>query len=134
MKIASLCIVLSLLMTGCVSHSVNKVSGVALGSEICVVRNLGVSLDFFNAYRSTLEKAGYKTKEIATAGECPLYTTYTAEFGYHWGLYLSSANLNLYKDEVSVGSATYKVPWADPSKHGRVKGKIQKLVNEMFDI
>lgn len=127
-----LSILLIAMVSGCVSHSVNKVSGIDPGSEICIVRNQGVSLDFFNAYKSTLEEVGYGTKEISAAGECPIYTTYTAQFGHHWGLYLARANFQIYKDGQSIGSATYKAPRADPSKHGKVKGKIEKLVNEMF--
>ena len=127
-----LLVVLLSILSGCVSQSVKKVSGITAGSEICIVKNNRVSRDFFDAYSNTLRNAGFTTKEIAAPSECEIYTTYTAHFGQHWGLYLSRAQLDIYKAGKSVGSATYKAPRADPSKHGRVEGKIQKLVDEMF--
>ena len=120
------------ILGACVSKSVKKVSGISPGSEICIVKNNMVSRDFFDAYNNTLNNAGFTTKEISNPNECEIYTTYVAHFGQHWGLYLSRAQLDVYKNGNLVGSATYKAPRADPSKHGRVEVKIQKLVNEMF--
>lgn len=126
-------VVFLVMLSGCVSQSVNSVRGIEPGSEICVVRNKNVSRDFFDAYSNTLRKVGFQTKEISTPNECSVYTTYSAHFGEHWGLYLSRADFTIYKDGKIVGSATYKAPRSDPTKHGRVEGKIQKLVNEMFN-
>lgn len=121
------------ILGACVSKSVNKVSGISSGSEICIVKNNKVSKDFFDAYDNTLRNAGFTTKEVSNPNECEIYTTYVAHFSMHWGLYLSRAQLDIYKNGKPVGSATYKAPRMDPSKHGRVEAKIQKLVNEMFD-
>ncbi|MFL0810003.1 MAG: hypothetical protein K6L76_06285 [Agarilytica sp.] len=125
-------LILGMLLNGCVSQTFQKASGIAPESEICVVKNTFTRNDFFNTYRDTLHNAGFHTKEISKPGECSVYTTYTVQYGNHWGLYLARANLNFYKDGELVGSASYKAPRADPSKHGRVQGKIQKLVNGVF--
>jgi len=125
--------IMFIFMSGCVSRSINKVSGIITNTEICVVRNHSVSLDFFNAYSNTLENNGYVTREVEHPNECPVYTTYTAQFGNHWGLYLARASFIIYKDGVPVGSATYKAPRFDITKHGRIEAKIQTLVNKMFE-
>jgi hypothetical protein len=125
-------ILLLFILSGCVSHTVQKATGINRGSEICILRNKLVNEDFFNAYENTLRNVGFRTKEITNLNECSVYTSYVANFGFHWGLYLSSAQLNIYKDGKIVGSATYNAPYADPTKHGRVETKIQKLVNEIF--
>lgn len=125
-----LCIFMGL--AGCVSQSINKVSGISKGEEICVVRNPAVSQDFFDAYSNTLRNVGLVPRPVESAGTCDLYTTYSAQFGMHWGLYLARARLEVFKDGESIGSATYKAPRADPTKHGKVEGKIQKLVDDLF--
>ncbi len=125
-------VIAGLLFSGCGSKTIQEASGIPQGSEICVVKNTYVRDDFFSAYRNTLHNIGFQTKEISKPSECQIYTTYTAQYANHWGLYLARARLNFYKGGELVGSASYRAPRADPSKHGRVEGKIQGLVNEVF--
>lgn len=121
------------LISGCASKTINKVSGITQGDEICVIRNNAVRADFLIAYIESLEKIGYqaviKKTDDAT---CPITSTYYAKYGIHMGAYLAVAELRIFRDDNVIGSAFYREPRSDPSKHGRVANKIDVLVEEMF--
>lgn len=121
-----------LLLSGCVSQSATLATGVDKGERICVVRNMAVSTDFRVAYMETLENVGLQPIAVDTPEGCSLSTRYVAHFGFHWGLYLARAKLEVFREDKLIAEATYKAPRMDPSKHGRVKGKVQKLVDQMF--
>ncbi|AWF81301.1 hypothetical protein BTJ40_10995 [Microbulbifer sp. A4B17] len=88
-----------------------------------------------DAYKMSVEQLGYKaTIKKPTGHDCDVTSTYTATYGMHWGVYLATADLNVFKNNKLVGRAEYRAPRADLSKHGRVSGKIDKLVKELLPI
>lgn len=99
---------------------------------ICIVDNKRVRVDFRDAYERQLQAKGYATKVIAGGETCPTTSTYEATYGFHWGAYLATARLTIYKDGVEAGRATYKAPYASPEKHGRVEGKVEALVAQLL--
>ena len=129
-------VVLSILglLSACVSLNVNKVSALKGDEEICVQNNSSVRNDFLLAYQRRINEHGYKTRVVAGRDDpsCEFITTYTAKYGFHWGVYLSFAELNIYKKRELVGSAIYKAPFMSMGKHGRGEGKIQKMVEELL--
>lgn len=118
-----------LVLTACVSQTVQKVVGITTNDEICIIDNPAVRLDFLTAYKSSIESRGYQVSVVnSTDNECSVTSTYTANYGMHWGMYLARADLKIFKNGELVGRAQYKAPRADPNKHGRVAGKIDKLL------
>jgi len=122
-----------LTLTGCVSLTIDKVAGITPADKICIINNPAVRKDFVDAYKVSIEKIGYDAlvKE-SDDHTCQVTSTYTANYGMHWGVYLARADLKIFKNNKLIGRAQYKAPRADPSKHGRVAGKIDKLVEGLF--
>jgi hypothetical protein len=127
-------IIMILAIAGCVSQHVSKAVGVSSGDTICVVTNPSVRQAFHDAYILSLEKHGFKTRSVdpSETNICPFTSEYTARYGMHWGLYLAVADLKIIQDGVLIGRAQYRAPRADMTKHGRVQGKVDGLVKEMF--
>lgn len=102
------------------------------GQEICIVNNPAVQQDFRDAYQRRIQAKGYNTRIVRQISNCPISTTYTAEYGQHWGVYLASSVLTVYRDGSPIGSIAYNVSYANPGKHGRVEDKIEKIVEKLL--
>ena len=131
MNLRLLAVFLAVAVCACTSLSATKATNLA-GKEICIVDNPSVRQVFRQAYENQIRAKGYDTKVVADKVACPLTTTYEASYGFHWGVYLSSADLKLFNQGTEVGSATYKAPFASPEKHGRVEDKIAAMVAKML--
>ncbi len=122
-------------LSGCVSSNVKNVKGLTGNEEICIVENKAVRHDFLKAYQRQINQKGYKTQiiEPTESSTCVYTTTYSATYGFHWGMYLATAKLKVFNGADLVGKATYQAPFASPAKHGRVEGKINILVDELLN-
>ena len=123
--------VLVWLLTGCVSKQIVQATGIT-DKTVCIVDNPSVRPEFRDAYERQIRAKGYETKIVADVASCLTTTTYRATYGFHWGAYLSSAQLTVFSSGKEIGKAIYKAPYADPSKHGRVEGKIETLVSQLL--
>lgn len=124
---------LFVLTAGCTSLKVTTANG--LGDyDICVIKNESIKDDFTSAYVRQIENNGYKIKMVdqAESLSCLITATYSATYGFHWGVYLATANLKVFKGKKLVGEAYYKAPFASPAKHGRVENKINAMVNKLL--
>ncbi len=125
--------VLALTTTGCCSKKVSTVEGISKQDEICIIENTEVRSEFLDVYKASIEKQGYKTSIKKGIDESCVYTSrYTATYGFHWGPYLATADLKIFKGESLIGSSKYKAPKFDVSKHGKVVNKIEPLVQKML--
>jgi hypothetical protein len=131
MKLTLLATALVVSLSGCVSTQVIKATGLS-DKTLCIVDNPAVRVDFRDAYERQVQAKGYQTKIVPTNAACPTTSTYQASYGFHWGMYLASAQLTVYSNGKEVGKAIYKAPYADPAKHGRVEGKIETLVAQLL--
>jgi len=122
------------LLYGCVSMNVKKVSDLKGNEEICIVDAPSVRQAFRDAYERRIIENGYQTRIITDKNDpsCELTTTYFATYGVHWGLFLATAKLKVFRGAKLVGEASYHAPWASPAKHGRVEPKIGSMVNELL--
>ena len=131
MKFASLALAVPLLLSGCVSLKATKATSIA-GNPICIIDNPEVNTDFRAAYENQLHSKGYATKIIADGTTCVITSTYKAAYGFHWGMYLASAEIKIFNQGIEIGNAVYSAPFASPAKHGRVEGKIEAMVAKML--
>ncbi len=118
-------------LAGCVSMQVIKATSIS-DKTVCIVDNPAVRVEFRDAYERQVQAKGYETKIVDTNVACPTTSTYTASYGFHWGVYLASAQLTIYRNGKEIGKATYHAPYASPEKHGRVEGKIEALVTQLL--
>ncbi len=126
--LAILCI---LATTGCVSMHATKAAKLS-GKTICVIDNPQVKPEFRDAYERQIRVKGYETKVVPDGKDCPITTTYLATYGFHWGVYLATAELKVFEQGVEVAKADYNAPFASPEKHGRVEGKIERMVAQLL--
>ena len=126
-----------LLFTGCaIKQRVKPVENFA-SKEVCILDNPDVRAGFMAAYKRALEGKGFLVRQMpATASiiECPLTSTYTANWDWGMAIYMSYANIKVYSNGKVVGEAVYD------AKHGRMNTakfidadkKIGELVNQLF--
>lgn len=125
----------ALLLAGCISQNITPVAGIADGN-VCVVRNPSVRSAVLEIYVAELTESGYQPAVVdddtpAAAG-CRVKTYYTATWGFHWSVYLSTASIEVYQDGRPAGMAKYRAPYASLAKFGRTEPKIRALVKELF--
>ena len=105
-------------------------------SKICMIDNPKVKESFRDAYQRALEAKGY-TVEIIDKGSqsnaCEVTTRYTATWGWDLALYLSYAQLKVYKNGKDSGEAVYKVVFGGTTgKFIDAEEKVIELVNQLF--
>jgi hypothetical protein len=105
--------------------------------EICIIDNPKVREGFLEAYRRALDHKGFQTRVLdksATPDECPLTSTYTANWRWDLALYLAFANITVYADGRKVGRAVYDSlgGGGNPAKFINAEKKIQELVDQLF--
>ena len=122
---------LVLSLAGCVSTQVTKATSIP-DKTLCIVDNPNVRVAFRDAYERQVRAKGYETKIVNSDATCPTTSTYTASYGFHWGVYLASARLTINSNGKQIGEANYHAPYASPEKHGHVEGKIEALVKELL--
>jgi len=131
MKVTSLALVVPLLLSACVSLTATKATSIA-GNQICIIDNPEMNNDFRVAYENQLHSKGYATKIITDSAMCVITSTYKAAYGFHWGMYLASAEIKIFSKGTEIGNAVYRAPFASPAKHGRVEGKIEAMIAKML--
>jgi len=127
--LATACLIFPL--TACTSLHTTKAEHLA-DKVVCIVNNPSVETVFRDAYERQIRAKGYDTKIIAKGEACSTTSTYEATYGFHWGVYLASAELKIFYQGVEVGKSIYHAPYVSPAKHGRVEGKIEKMIDELL--
>lgn len=126
-----LALLLPIVLSGCISLNTTKATNIG-SKEICIVDNPAVWQDFRDAYARRIQAKGYKTQIVKEATACQFTTTYAATYGYHWGLFLSTAELKIFNGEVQIGQASYRAPWGNPLKHGSFENKVESMVDQLL--
>jgi hypothetical protein len=125
---------LVLATAGCISQKIIPVKPVA-AEQVCIVKNFMVRSEFAEIYKAQLVRNGYSPTLVDSeelAAGCAMKSTFTATWGFHWGQYLSTADILVFKGDEMIGRATYHAPFASPLKHGRIAPKIENLVDQLF--
>lgn len=131
---------LTLLVAGLSACAINqKITPVEKfsGKQVCVVESPSVKSTFLDAYKRALSEKGYVVRQLppsASIVECPITSTYTANWRWDLALYMAYAEIAVYNNGKPVGKATY-----DATRGGGNMGKfidadkkISELVNQLF--
>ena len=129
-------VLLSLLLTSCITNNVNKVDRQKIG-EICIRENSDVLMDgFLPNLIEEIERKGIRTRvyQGAAPADCPYTMTYTANWSWDVAMYLSYARIDLYREGARIGEVTFDARLAglDLSKFGSAESKIDPLIAELL--
>lgn len=133
-RIALLCV---LSVAGCAIHQkVEPVPSIE-AREICIINNPDVRESFLDTFRQTLHSKGFQTKVLDASmkpGDCPLTSTYVANWRWDLALYMAFAEIEVYADGKQVGRAYYDSlsGSGNLSKFISADDKIEELVNQLF--
>jgi hypothetical protein len=123
--------------SGCAIHQkVTPVAGIS-SKSICIVENTAVKSGFLDTYRNSMETKGYKVRtlpEQASLIECPLTSTYAANWRWDLAMYMAYAEIKVYDNGKPIGEATYDARNGGGSfgKFISAETKIKELVNQLF--
>ncbi|RSZ60232.1 hypothetical protein HF313_21040 [Massilia atriviolacea] len=132
-KIAGISLALFAL-SGCAIHQNVKPVERFDSKTVCIVQNGNVRATFLDAYENALSNKGYEVKRLATDASliaCPVTSTYTASWRWDLAMYMSYADIIVYKNGKPSGKATY-----DATRGGGNMGKFigaEKKITELVD-
>lgn len=139
MKARQALITLFLSLAGCTIRQ--EVKPVALsGSEprqICLIEDTSVLKDILGVYETALSQKGFTVRTLpqgTSVDACPLTSTYTANWRWDVALYLTYADLKVFRDGRLAGEALYDSTGgsANLSKFVHASKKIQELTDQLF--
>ncbi len=108
------------------------------GKEICVIENPAVvQAAFLPTYQQKLEAKGYTVRVLPAAAkvtDCPVTSTYTANWRWDLALYMAFADLRIFTNGKQAGQATYDSlsGGANLNKFIKADEKIGELVDQLF--
>lgn len=108
------------------------------GKEICVIENPAViQAAFLPTYQQKLEGKGFTVRVLpadAKVTDCPVTSTYTANWRWDLALYMAYADLRIFTNGKQAGQATYDSlsGGANMAKFIKADVKIGELVDELF--
>jgi hypothetical protein len=133
-KLAAVALAASVLC-GCASKPMVQVSPVDMegARQVCIVENPRVHKpEFLDAYRKALESKGYTVKVVAASsglGICPVTAKYVAYWNWDLVLYMSSAELRVYKNGRPAGGARF---WAGQKRLMNMEDEVKALVDQLY--
>ncbi len=128
-----------LLTAGCAApiQSVQPVSEVQRGTELCIIENPDVRDSFITIYETALLDKGVNVKILspnAKKNDCKLTSTYTAKWRWDLALYMAYAKISVYRDDWLFGEALYDA-MASGGNFGKfidAEEKIKEMVMQLF--
>jgi len=105
--------------------------------QVCIVENTAVKNGFLEVYRRTLTQKGYEVRVMpasAALTECPIMSTYTANWRWDLATYMAFAEIKVYKNAKPSGDAVYDSTHGsgNMNKFISAETKITELVNQLF--
>lgn len=131
----SLILCIAAFITACAHYQAIIPVPVTTSRDICIIENLKVDVVILQIFRRTLEEKGYIVQVLPQSSEisdCPTTTTYQARLGWDLAVYMSSAEINVYKDQKLIGSAFYRANDGLLSKYKNAETTLGELVSKLF--
>jgi len=136
LKIILVSLGVMLVATGCSIKQHVEPAEVSEDAKVCIVENTDVREGFLIEFTKILdEKEGnYTITDIETARECEWKVTYTARWSWDLALYMSYAEINVYRYGVLDGQAVYDATMGGGrlDKFIDSEPKIRELVEELM--
>ncbi|MFV8782809.1 Sbal_3080 family lipoprotein [Microbulbifer sp. SA54] len=126
-----------LLFSGCSIQQAVEPSSVSSGHELCIIENGNVREGFLNEFQSSLSANGIRNKVLpagASLVDCEWTATYNARWTWDLALYMSFAEIKVYRNGAPDGSALYDSTrgGANMSKFIDAETKIRELVDQLL--
>jgi len=123
--------VLACALCACAANRVNPVA-MEGAKEVCIIENPRVRPEFLQAYQNALREKGYEPRVLppaASLGECAVISKYVAYWAWDMVLYMSSAELEVYKNGRPAGRALFR---ARSSRFINAEDKVRELVAQLY--
>ena len=130
-------LVLLAILNGCAIRQTVKPVDKFDDKQICIIENTAVRSGFLDAYKRVLTQKGYVVKQLpagASLIECPITSTYTANWRWDLAIYMSYAEIIVYNNAKPAGQASYDATrgGGNMNKFIDADKKISELVNQLF--
>jgi hypothetical protein len=128
----------SILLVGCAINQTVKPVERFVGTQVCIVTNPAVSqAGFLATYTRILTEKGFTVRQLSPGSpvtECPVTSTYTANWRWDLGLYMAFADIKVFSNGQQSGQAVYDAMRGGANMNKFIKGetKIAELVNQLF--
>lgn len=132
-------LLLTAAVSGCSIQQSVETAEIDNRASLCVVENPEVRAGFLSSLESALADKGIRYRIVsrtAVPEECQWTANYTARWSWDLALYMSFAEIRIYKDGVQQGKALYDSTGggANMGKFIDADTKIRELVNELLDM
>lgn len=130
-------IAIAIATTGCAIQQTVQPVAMADNKQVCIVENPAVKNGFLDAYKRTLSTKGYIVRQLAQGAslvECPVTSTYTANWHWDLAMYMTYADITVYNKGAPAGKAVYDSRRAglNTGKFINADKKITELVDQLF--
>jgi hypothetical protein len=127
-----------ILLTACTAVQVTPINKDLALKNVCIQKNNKVTVhDFLPVVRDGFERHGISNTvfQEQKPNNCDAVLTYTALRSWDVSTYLSHAELELYKNDIKIASATYHLNGKgglDLTKWKSVKSKMDPVIDELL--
>lgn len=131
-------IILLILISGCSAVTKQTVTPFAINvsTEICIIENPKIIGGFLRAYKTALQEKGYAVKVLdksANVSDCEVTSTYTARWKWDIAMYMSYAQIEVFKNGEKSGEALYKIVREGATgKFINADEKVRELTDQLF--
>lgn len=121
-------------LSGCAINQHVKPMDRFASREVCIIENPKVKPGFLDAYKRTLTTKGYSVRQLvkdASPSTCPITSIYVANWRWDLAMYMSYAEITVFKHGEPSGKAIY-----DATRGGGNMGKFidaDKKITELVD-
>lgn len=124
-------------LSGCAITQTVTPASTAKGALVCIVENPPVRPGFLVAYQSELQAKGYQVKVVPLNNpttDCELTSTYLARWSWDLAIYMSYAEIKVFRNDNLIGSALYDSRGGGGRMDKFIKGedKIRELVGKLY--
>ena len=127
----------SLYLSACAIHQTVKPVAQSGNKQVCIVEKPAVKAGFIETYKRVLSAKGYEVRQLPESSslvECPITSTYTANWRWDLAMYMAFAEIKVYQNGKPAGEAVYDSMrgGANMGKFIDADKKITELVNQLF--
>lgn len=139
LKRTFIAVFLAVTISGCSIKQSVDTAEIDRGATLCVIENTEVRAGFLNSMKSALTEKGVRYQVVnpnAVPADCFWTASYTARWSWDLALYMSFAEIQIYKDGMLQGKALYDstLGGANMGKFIDAETKIKELVGSLLNV